>query len=590
MPDSLANRISFIKRLIAWGFAILVLYGMTMVFVMLFSLASAYEKFQTLTENGSVAQVVDPVKLKSLEEDARRAASAAGDLTVIAAEYIPWLGSDVHAARVLSIGLGETLQALTPLVEQRDAISLSKADLPKTLKALSGSMDSLDTAIQNFDTNLESVNPTDLHFGLEPKVTSLKKAIQAVSLAVHEGAPLLKTAAVILNQPGETTWFVATQNASELRASGGLLGSYAILGVKDGKLSLKDFGADSKLLARGPLNVNFESGVDNIWGGDLTDWRDLNVSSHIPDNGQIILDAWRQKFGKKLDGVIFFSQGTVAHLVGAAGGAEVSKQKLDQTNTVDFLTKEIYAKFPDVKKKNAVVASLMGKLFGKLTQNDVNLVGLFESLANPTNVDNLYLYSTNRDAQLEIEKLGIDGSVPTAPGSHVIVDINNGGGNKIDAYLKTEYTYSLNKCGVKTWDDLSGREATVTITLTNNAPKKGLPKYVNPRLDLRPGQKYVPSSNREVVTVYAPVGATDERFTIDGEEDGATFALYRNRPVYVLSVELNPGQTRTVEVSFIEPVVDSSGKNIQQEPTLRAQRTLDGTTSSVKFQNFCPVG
>jgi hypothetical protein len=232
----------------------------------------------------------------------------------------------------------------------------------------------------------------------------------------------------------------------------------------------------------------------------------------------------------------------------------------------------------------------MGKLFGKLTQNDVNLVGLFESLANPTNVDDLYLYSTNRDAQLEIEKLGIDGSVPTAPGSHVIVDINNGGGNKIDAYLKTEYTYSLNNCGVKTWDDLAGREATVTITLTNNAPKKGLPKYVNPRLDLRPGQKYVPSSNREVVTVYAPVGATDERFTIDGEEDGATFTFYRNRPVYVLSVELAPGQTRTIEVSFIEPVVDVSGKNIQQAPTLRAQRTLDGTTSSVKFQNFCPVG
>lgn len=586
----MANKLDLVKRLIGWGLAILVLYCITMVFVMLFSLASAYEKFQVLTSNGSVAQAIDPAKLKNLEADARRAASAADDLTVIAAEYIPFIGSDVHAARVLSTGLGETLQALSPLVEQRDAINLSKGELPKTLKALSGSMDSLDTAIQNFDQNLKSVNPSDLHFGLEPKVTSVKRAINNASLAVHEGAPLLKTASVILNQPGETSWFVATQNAAELRASGGLLGSYAILNVKDGKLSLKDFGADAKLLAKGPLNVNFESGIDNIWGADLADWRDLNVSSHIPDDGQIILDAWRQKFGKKLDGVIFFSQGTVAHLVGAAGGAEISKQKLDQANTVEFLTKEIYAKFPNVKKKNAVVSALMGELFGKLSNNQVNLVGLFESLSNPANVDNLYLYSSNRDAQLEIEKLGIDGSIPTSPGSNVIIDINNGGGNKLDAYLKTDYTYSLGKCGLKTWDDLAGREAKVTITLTNNAPKKGLPTYVNPRLDLRPGQKYVRGSNREVVSIYAPVGSTDERFTLDGEEDGATFAVYRNRPVYVLSVELAPGKTRTLEVSFIEPVVDGRGKSIQKVPTLRAQPTLGGTTVSVKTRDFCPVG
>lgn len=590
MPDELANRISFIKRLIAWGFAILFLYGVTMVFVMLFSLASAYEKFQTFSENGSVTKVVDADLLKSLQADAQRAAAAAEDLTVVSAQWIPWLGSDIHAARVLSIGLGDTLQSVAPLVEQRDAISLSETDLPKTLKALSGSMDSLDTAITNFDKALEAVTPADLHFGLEPKVVTLKSALESVQMAVHEGAPLLKAAAVLLNQPEETTWFVATQNSAELRASGGLLGSYAIISIKDGKVSLKDFGADNKLLARGPLNVGFASGIDNIWGGDLADWRDLNVSSHIPDNGQIIIDSWRQKFGQKLDGVLFFSQGTVAHLVGATGGTEVSGQKLTQLNTVDFLSKEIYAKFPDVKKKNAVVAKLMQKLFTQLSDNKVELGGLFESLSNPKNIDNLYLYSTNDDTQAEIEKLRIDGSVPNRPGSDVIVDINNGGGNKIDAYLSTSYSYELGKCGVKTWEDLPGRESTVTITLTNNAPKKGLPGYVNPRLDLRPGQKYVPSSNREVISIYAPVGSTDEVITVDGQEEGATFANYRNHPVYVLSVELAPGETRTVQVKFIEPITDNAGKNIQRTPTLRAQTTLAGTTKSVTAPEFCPIG
>lgn len=580
---------SLARRLIGWGFTILVLYSATMVFVMALSLASAYEKFQTISQTG-VSEALDPDIIRSLTNDTQRAASAANDLSVQALEYVPWLGADIHAARVLSIGLNETIQVLTPLVEQRDALSLKKSDLPKTLKALSQSTDALETAVERFDKNLRSVKPNDLHFGLSTKVAKVKQTISGVSLAINEGNPLLKTAALMLNQPGKTRWFIATQNAAELRASGGLIGSYAILTIDNGKIHLDEFGADSKLLARGKLKVSYQSGIENFWGADLTDWRDINASSHIPDDGAILADAWQQKFHQKIDGVLFFSQGTVAHLVGSAGQVEVSGQILNQENTVDFLTKEIYAKFTDVKKKNSVVSNLMEKLFESLSKSKVDAVNLVKSLSNEKNVDEIYLWSANPKTQQEIQSLGLSGEVPTTVGSDVIVEINNAGGNKLDAYLETSYSYELGKCGVKTWDDLNGRESKVFITLTNNAPKTGLPKYVNPRLDLRAGQKYIPSSNREVLSVYAPVGSTDEVILVDGLDEGATFSTYRGHPVYTFSVELTPGQSRTVEVTFIEPITDSNGLNTQRKPTLRTQRTLAGTTSRVKYESFCPLG
>ena len=558
-----------------------------MVFVMALSLASAYEKFQVLSAN---SKTIDFEKLNSLSQDTQRAASAAADPSVQVLEFVPWLGADIHAARVLSLGLNETLQVVTPLLEQRNALGLNQVELPNTLRALSQSTGSLEDAINRFDISLNTVNPGDLHFGLETKVAKVKSTISGMNLAVREGTPLLKTASLILNQPGKTRWFVATQNAAELRASGGLIGSYAILTVEDGKIHLDEFGADSKLLAKGKLQVEYPSGIENIWGADLTDWRDINASAHIPDDGGIIANAWKQKFNQKIDGVLFFSQGTVAHLVGSAGQVEIAGETLTQENTVDFLTKTIYAKFPDVKKKNAVVSKLMEKLFENLTREKVDLTKLVESLSNPQNVDDIYLWAASKETQEEIEHLGLSGSVPTSTGSDVIVEINNAGGNKLDAYLVSSYSYELGKCGIKTWDDLNGRESKVIITLTNTAPKKDLPKYVNPRLDMRPGQKYVPSSNREVISVYAPVGSTDEIVRVDGQEEGANFATYRNHPVYTFSVELLPGQTRTVEVTFIEPVSDTSGKSIQRKPTLRSQRTLAGTTSSVKYESFCPLG
>lgn len=589
MSSSLARKWGLAKRLIGWGSVILILYSLTMAFVMVLSLASAYEKFKDISSATS-AKSIDAASVTALGLDARRAAGAAGDPSVQVLEYVPWIGSDIHAARVLSVGLNETLQSLSPLLEQREALTLEKSELPQTLNALSQSTNSLELAIENFDESLAGIDSGSLHFGLGAKVAKAKTAIADVRVAVNEGNPLLKTAALLLNQPGESKWFVATQNAAELRASGGLLGSFAILKVSEGKVKLEQFGADSKLLAKGKLRVSFASGVDNFWGADLADWRDLNVSSHIPDDGKIIVDAWNQKFHEKLDGVLFFSQGTVAHLVGASGQAKVGGETLTQQNTVNFLTKEIYAKYPNVKKKNAIVSSLMEVLFRNLSNNKIDATSLFSSLANPTNQDEIYLWSENRETQTRIQLLGLAGDVSELPGSDVVVDLNNAGGNKLDAYLETDYSYELGKCGVKTWDELNGRESKVVIKLTNHAPKTGLPAYVNPRLDLRPGQKYVPGSNREVVSVYAPVGATDESILVDGVDEGVTFTDYRNRPVYTFSVELLPGQTRQVEITFIEPLTDINGNNIQRKPTLRTQRTLAGSTSRIKIADLCPVG
>lgn len=560
-----------------------------MAFVMVFSLASAYDKLQTLTSGKPQTQNIGLAQLDSIQSDFHRARSAAGDPSVAFLEFVPWLGADIKATRVISLGLDQIIQSVAPLIEQSDTLELGKSDLPETLKALSGTVDALDTAITNLEKDLGTVKSGELHFGLDKKVEKLKTLVGETRVAVHAGSPLVKTAALLLNQPGKSKWFVATQNASELRASGGLLGSYAVISIENGNVELTDFGADAKLLARGKLSVNFDSGVENVWGADLADWRDLNVSSHVPDDGQIILDAWQEKFNQKLDGVIFFSQGTVAHLLGATGAVTVNGEKLDSSNAVDFLTKDIYALFPNVKTKNNVVSTLMKKLFENLATSTLDSQALYKSLSDTKNLDDVYLWARDEKLQEQIISSGLDGGISPLPGPDVIIGLNNGGGNKLDAYLKSEYVYKQGKCGLQTWEGLPGRQSTVTVTLTNNAPVKGLPRYVNPRLDLRSGQKWIPGSNREVISLYAPVGSTDEQFFVDDAEVGGSFGTSQNHPLYVLSLELLPGQSRTLKVTFIEPVSDQDGNLLHRSPTLRAQRTLGGSEQKVISEGLCKV-
>ena len=590
MTALVSERIALVKRLIAWGVAIVVLYSATTAFVLFLSLSATYKQFQVIESKLSKSEVIAPGLLDALNQSAQSADQAAQDPTLAMTELLPWVGSDVHAARVLAHGIKQNTQVITPLFEQGNSLSIARGNMPNTLNVLSSSVDELLTSITSFNSELRTVDPKSLHFGIGPKIGKLKDYVSKAKVTISQGAPILKSAAILLNQPKSSTWFLATQNAAELRASGGLLGSYAVIEIDKGALKLLDYGSDRKLLSRGKLRVSYASGIDNVWGADFTDWRDLNVSSNIPDDGKIIADAWKQKYGQQLDGVMFFSQGTVAHLVSALGGITVASQDLTGSNTVDFLTKVIYAKYPNVDQKNKMVSEVMKTLFGKLSNEKINLKGLISGLANPSNQDSIFLWSQNDDIQSKIRKYKIDGGLDKTYGSSLIVSLNNGGGNKLDAYLKSAYFYSQGKCGLKTFDGLRARQSQVKIILTNEAPAKGLPVYVNPRLDLHTGQKHNPGSNREVVTIYAPVGSSDEKIFVDGAEEGATFSNYLNHPIYNLSVELNPGQTKTVTVDFIEPVTDSLGAAISQKPSLRSQRTLGGSMSKVVSGPYCQAG
>ncbi len=56
--------------------------------------------------------------------------------------------------------------------------------------------------------------------------------------------------------------------------------------------------------------------------------------------------------------------------------------------------------------------------------------------------------------------------------------VNNGGGNKLDAYLSVNTRYDPGTC---TQDVRVGH---IAVTLHNGAPTHGLPAYVSPRSDL----------------------------------------------------------------------------------------------------------
>ena len=561
------------------------------------NLNSAYQSAETTlssTESASPQKLAQT--LSRMSAHTGWAASSAEDPLVTALDVVPVLGADIHALRMAAISVNQLVMSGQPVFELASVVQ-SRVDKgepplgdPKLVLALRDGVNQFIASAHGAVNNFASVNPADLHFGLAERMTTLKHLLVQTDAGLSNLQKSANLVTTLFDSSEKKTWFVATQNLAELRATGGLLGSFALIQIENGEVTLVKAAADKALLARGPVDFSsYPEDINALWGADLTDWRDFGVSAHVPYTAALIKDAYAQKFGVDVDGVVFLGQGELAKLLGATGGLNIWGQKIDSTNAVTFLTKTIYARYPNVDKKNAFVATLMSQLLPKLSSPSLNLQGLLAAAVNDRTGDQPAMWSADTAQEKVIQSLDIGGEVSSAPGSNVTVSVNNAGGNKLDAYFKLTASYAQGTCGVETAEGLKGRESRVTITVTNSAPRSGLPAYVTPRLDLIFGQSYVKGSTRELVSVYAPVGSSNNGMTLDGEVADFVYGVDREHPVYVFDVALNPGQTRTLEVNFIEPTVDAQGVAVSSKPAWRVTPMITRPSTSISTTGLCPA-
>jgi hypothetical protein len=163
------------------------------------------------------------------------------------------------------------------------------------------------------------------------------------------------------------------------------------------------------------------------------------------------------------------------------------------------------------------------------------------------------MYSTHADEEQLISPYAVAGILPDDPKPYSVVAVNNGAGNKMEAYVSVDVAYDGGTCIAGT------RLSSIDITLHNSAPTSGLPPYVTERNDLPLAEqaKAAPGSTKELLYVYGPVGSANVLTTIDDSIVATPESIERNHPVWRIDVVLQPGQTRTVSVQ-LQQIVDAT--------------------------------
>ena len=384
-------------------------------------------------------------------------------------------------------------------------------------------------------------------------------------------------------------YLVVFQNNAEARATGGLVGAFGVLQATKGRLAVVRLGSDAELRSASAPVVNLGAAYRQLFGTDPAMWVNTNVSAHFPSAAVQQLELWRRQFGERLDGVVALDPVMLGYLLSAAGPATLpGGEQVTGVDVADLTMRTVYARYAlpaQVPQRKAFLQVVAKAALDSILGAEGSSTAELAALGRAASERRLLVYSAHPVEESLLASTALGGVVDASPGPYAGLAVDNASGSKIDYYLAQRLDYALGACP---GDGVTGtRSSTVTVTLHDGAPASGLPAYVAYRLDRGPPNSAAgrgDGSVRETVLVYAALGAGLTSATLDGAAVTVTPGLdgaNPGRPVFVLSVVLGAGQTRTIVLTLREPSVSLPARGWVTplvRPTLLVLPTVEAAT------------
>ena len=483
--------------------------------------------------------------LPALRERLDRAASRTGGLSTSVAVHLPVLGRHLRAVRnVADAGrlLGD--RALPKLVDALDIVRrqhpVRAGVVDLTLLARIG--DDVRAAAEATAQARKTLNTDNgpLLAQVRTKLDEVRAKVDGLDDGLQRAVKAFAIAPSMLGADGPRTYFVAVQNNAEARATGGLIGAFALIRTDRGRIDLQRTGTDGDFQVSDTPAVILP-GAAKTWQdiGSTRAWFDTNLTPHFPDAAQAMAGLWHRQGGALVDGVLSVDPLVMSELLRASGPVQLGGATVSADNVVDFVGHQEYVAFPDNEVRKKLLAALAEKVFHQVVagaDSSATAKGLLKAAGS----GHLFLWSRHDPEQQVLSGGLVGGALPSDAKPYLSVLTQNYGGDKLDFYLRR--TVSVTR--------VAGR-LKVRIVLTNTAPL-GLPLYMTVRSD-RP-QPPVPYGQAKVgVAVYGAQGSKVTEVTVNG---AATFLLPDTDHGHFLgttSVEVPRERPVTIELLLTEP-------------------------------------
>jgi len=321
--------------------------------------------------------------LTDLRAKTRSAHDATDGLLWDIGRHVPFAGRTIGAVQTVSAVLDTATRDNAPV-----ALRLSQAVQTGEFRPQGGQIDvglvrqltpdvrRAAGSIAKAGADLDEIEANELTFPFNDLVGDLQDQVDSARTAATATATSFELLPDLLGQGKPRDYLLIVQNPAELRSTGGLPGSLAVLHAEKGRLSMGWQGSATDVnrgLSGTPV-VKLPKDTEQQYGRTVaTDLRDSNFTPDFPEAAQIAATMVQRTQDVKLDGVVSVDPLALAAMMQGTGPIGVGNGiTLSATNVVAALLNQTYQLLPDPVAQDDFFESVAARVFDAVMSGQGN--------------------------------------------------------------------------------------------------------------------------------------------------------------------------------------------------------------------------
>jgi hypothetical protein len=395
--------------------------------------------------------------------------------------------------------------------------------------------------------NLDKINHIGILLPLNKQISGFKDQLQTAKVAMDKLVPLVQLLPALTGYPQESNFLVILQNNDELRPTGGFIGTYGLMTVKNAKpnnittedVYHLDMPCIDKLKVTPPAPISKYMGVTYWW------LRDANWSPDFPTSAKQIESMFLAEStcagreNAKPTAIIAINPDLISDLLKLVGPITVEGETYDSSNFQPLLQYNVEVAYQEKditswNRKN-IINSVVSELEKRLIDLPSNKwPDVLSVLQNNITKRNLQLYFDNESYQKVATELGIAGEIKQTDKDYLMVIDANLAAFKSDSVMNKKIAYNI------------------------SSGSNGLISQLNLNYQHNGGFDWRTTRYRSYTRIYAPLGSrliSSDKLTDFAMTDDQTL----NKTVFGFFWSIEPGQSSSINISYRLP------KNITED-------------------------
>jgi len=356
---------------------------------------------------------------------------------------IPVLENEVKSRQQLLLA-GEKIARGNTFLFQGIANSQENASstLDKRLDVLTQYLNSAITNYSDALKNLSNVEEDSLPLQYQGPFKEFKVIFAAVLNDLENLTKLNQSIKEIFGAQGQRRYLIAFQNQNELRPTGGFIGSFAIIDIKDGRILNLEIPAGGSYDLQGQLDQYVDPPTPLFLSNKRWEFQDANWFPDFPASAQKMMWFYQHSRNVTVDGVISINATVLERLLSVIGPINDEKRAITlSSNNAIAQIQKIVEEGPEKKdnKPKQVLSDLAPTLINNFQNSQPkDLLPLLVNLQDALAKKEIQIYFSDSSAQTDIEKMGWSGKIldTNSQQDYLAVFNTNIQGQKSDAKIK----------------------------------------------------------------------------------------------------------------------------------------------------------